>query len=81
MTRVPLKRRLTSDDDLHRLAGVTGLGWTVSVLGYLGSLVGYGDALFSRLVADPQVLLYLGAALFVATLGLDRLQGRFADET
>ena len=79
MTRVPLKRRPT-DDDLHRLAGVTGLGWTVSVLGYLGSIVGYVNGLLARLVTDPQSLLYLGGALFVATLGLDRLQRRFGDE-
>ena len=59
---------------LYRLAGVTGVGWTLSLLGYLSTVVGYGNSLVTRLVADPQSLLYLGSVLFVATVGLDRLQ-------
>lgn len=50
------------------------------MLGYLGTLVGYGNSLVARLVTDPQSLLYLGGALFVTTLGLDRLQRRVTDE-
>lgn len=59
---------------LDQLAGITGLGWTASLLGYLITVIGYGNSLVTRLVADPHSLLYLGSALFVATLGLDRLQ-------
>ncbi|EMA65122.1 hypothetical protein C461_14810 [Halorubrum aidingense JCM 13560] len=61
-------------DSLDQLGGVTGLGWTVSLLGYLTSVIGYGNALVSRLIADPQSFLYVGSVLFVATLGLNRLQ-------
>ena len=76
-----LKQRLTSDSDaLEQLAGVTGLGWTASVLGYLGAVAGYGNSVVSRLVAEPHSLLYLAGALFVATLGLDRLSRRFGDD-
>jgi hypothetical protein len=59
---------------LDQLAGLTGLGWTASVLGYLGSVIGFGNSIISRLVADPISLLYLGGVLLVATVGLDRLQ-------
>jgi len=61
-------------DRLETLAGLTGLGWTASVLGYLVTLVGYGNSFVTRLVAEPVSLLYLGLVLLVATLGLDRLQ-------
>lgn len=69
----------TDGDLLDQLAGVTGLGWTASLLGYLSLAVGYGNGLMSRLVADPQSLLYVGVACFLATLGLDRLAGRLSD--
>ncbi len=59
---------------LDKLAGLTGLGWTASILGYLSSVIGFGNSVVSRLVADPVSLLYLGGVLLVATLGLDRLQ-------
>ncbi|MBX0321620.1 hypothetical protein EGH21_01120 [Halomicroarcula sp. F13] len=62
-----------SADTLDQLAGVTGLGWTTSLLGFLTTLVGYGHSVLSRFAAEPQTLLYLGVAFFVATLGLDRL--------
>lgn len=67
-------------DALNQIAGVTGLGWTASVLGYLTTVIGYGNTVVTRIVADPQSLLYLGGALFVATLGLDRLKDRLVDE-
>ncbi|MFC7136646.1 hypothetical protein [Halobaculum litoreum] len=57
---------------LERAAGVTGVGWTASALGYLGTAIGVGNSL----VTNPQSLLYLGGVCFVATLGLDRLNGR-----
>lgn len=64
---------------LDQLAGITGLGWTMSVLGYLASVLGYGNSLVTRLAVDPQSLLYLGGALFVATFGLDRLRDRISN--
>lgn len=66
-------------DVLDQLAGVAGVGWTASLLGYLGTLVGYGNGLVGRLVTDPQALLYVGVACFLATAGLDRLADRLAD--
>lgn len=61
------------DDTLHRLGGVTGIGWTASVLGYASTVVGYGSGYLTRLVNDPQSFLYAGGILFLATLGLDRV--------
>lgn len=82
-----LKRRVLPDrigsprpDVLNQLAGVTGIGWTVSILGYLGTIMGYWTSVLSRLVVGPRSLLYLGGALFVATLGLDRLRNAAADD-
>jgi len=60
-------------DTAEQLAGFTGLGWTTSILGYLGTVLGYGNGLVTRLVAEPQALLYLGLVLLATTLGLDRL--------
>jgi hypothetical protein len=60
---------------LDQLAGLTGLGWTASVLGFAATLVGYGNSVVLRLVSDPTSLLYTGVVLFLATLGLDRLAG------
>ena len=65
-------------DLLNQLTGLTGLGWTTSVLGYLSSVIGYGNGLITRLVAEPQSLLYVGGSFFVLTLGLDRLQSKLA---
>jgi hypothetical protein len=66
-----LKTKLTVNEDvLDQVAGITGVGWTASLLGYLSTAVGYGNAL----ITNPQSLLYLGGVLFVATLGLDRLK-------
>ena len=77
---MPLIQLSVSDNDvLDQLAGFTGLGWTAAMLGYLGSVFGYGSSLISRLAVDPQSLLYLGGALFVATFGLDRLQNRLTN--
>jgi hypothetical protein len=70
-----LKRTVLSEDGvLDTVAGITGLGWTGSVLGYLGTVVGYGG------LGNPQSLLYLGGALFVTTFGLDRLRTALSDE-
>jgi hypothetical protein len=64
-----------SEDWLDQAAGLTGVGWTASLIGYLSTMVGYGNTL----VANPQSLLYLGGVLFVATLGLDRLGAVLSD--
>ena len=61
-------------DTLDQLAGLTGIGWTASILGYLVSAIGIGNSVVTRVVAEPVSLLYLGGVLLVATLGLDRLQ-------
>jgi hypothetical protein len=71
---------LLDADSLDQLGGVTGLGWTVSLLGYLTTVIGYGNALVTRLIADPQSFLYVGSVLFVATLGLNWLQRSAAEE-
>lgn len=71
---MPVKQIFDSEKDLlTQLTGLTGIGWTTSILGYLGTLIGYGNSLVVRL-GDPQSLLYLGIGFFVATLGLDRLR-------
>ena len=59
---------------LDQIAGITGVGWTASVLGYLMTVIGYGNSVISRLVVEPRSLLYVGSVLFLVTLGLDRLQ-------
>lgn len=61
-------------EDIHQLAGVTGVGWTVSLLGYLVTLLRYGTDQTALLGAEPRVLLYLGCLLFVTTLALDRFR-------
>jgi len=58
------------EDTLEQVAGITGVGWTASLIGYLTAAIGYGNTL----VTDPRSLLYLGGVLFVATFGLDRLR-------
>ncbi|WP_435074327.1 hypothetical protein [Halorubrum sp. HHNYT27] len=73
--------RDTDKDLLNQLAGLMGLGWTASVLGYLSSVMGYGNGVISRLVAEPQSLLYVGGSFFLLTLGLDRLQGKLVAES
>ncbi|MFW6317503.1 MAG: hypothetical protein ACOC06_03435 [Halorubrum sp.] len=75
--------RLLRDIDkdlLNQLSGLTGMGWTASVLGYLSTVMGYGNGLVSRLVTEPQSLLYVGGSFFLLTLGLDRLQSRTVTE-
>jgi hypothetical protein len=70
-----VRKMLVPDDDrLYQLGGITGFGWTVSLLGYLSSLIGHGNSLIARLVTEPQSLLYIGGVLFLATFGIDRLQ-------
>lgn len=70
---------LLTDETLDQLAGFTGLGWTAALMGYLVTLVGVGQSVVTRFVADPVSLLYLGGVLLVATLGLDRLQDSIAE--
>lgn len=65
---------------LNNLAGLTGLGWTTSLLAFFSTVLGYGAGIVTRLVTTPQSLLYFGAALFLATLGLDRLSRRISEE-
>lgn len=75
-----LKRPPDFDDVLRQAAGITGVGWTASLLGYLGAVSGVGNHLVARIVlVDPQSLLYLGSVLFVATFGLDRLRKTRSD--
>ena len=69
-----------TESTLDQLAGLTGLGWTGSVLGFLGTVFGYGNAYVARLVTEPISLLYVGGVLFVTTLGLDRLRRRLSGE-
>jgi len=66
-------------DRAEQLAGLTGLGWTTSALGFLGTALGYGNSVVSRLVTEPSSLLYVGAVCFLATLGLDRIANRAAE--
>lgn len=66
-------------DVLTQIAGLTGLGWTISVLGFLSTVAGYGTSLVTRLVTEPHALLYLGAVFFLATIGLDRLANRLSE--
>lgn len=76
-----LRRKLSPDRDTYRqLAGLTGLGWTASVLGYLATVLGYANNLAARLVVDPYSLLYAAVVLFLVTLGLDRLAGSEPEE-
>ena len=67
-------------DAIDNLAGITGFGWTASLLGFLGSVLGYGNWLISRLVTEPQSLLYVGLVCFLATVGLDRLANRLSEQ-
>jgi hypothetical protein len=70
----------TDSSLLETLGGITGVGWTTSVLGFLATVMGYGNGIVSRLVADPQSLLYVGAVCFVTTVGLDRLSNRWTED-
>ena len=54
----------------------SGIGWTASALGFLSTVVGYGNSIVTRLVAEPQSFLYIGGVFLLATLGLDRLTER-----
>ncbi|WP_418286173.1 hypothetical protein [Halorubrum sp. DTA46] len=72
--------RDADNDLLNQLSGLTGLGWTGSVLGYLSTMIGYGNGLISRLATEPKSLLYVGGSFFLLTLGLDRLQSQIVSE-
>lgn len=58
---------------LDQLAGLTGIGWTVSMLGFLSAVLDVGRWDAGHLGADPAPLLAVGVVLFVTTVGLDRL--------
>ena len=75
LTAIPRPNR----NVLDQLAGFTGLGWTTSTLGFLGTVMGYGNSLITRFVADSRSLLYVGVLFFLATLGLDRLANAARD--
>jgi len=78
-----MSRRIIGDTDedlLNQLTGLTGIGWTTSILGYLSTVIGYGNGLISRIVAEPQSLLYVGGSFFLLTLGLERLQSKLVAE-
>lgn len=65
-----LKQNIGANEDLlDTAAGLTGIGWTTSLLGYLSGVVGYSTAP----LVSPQSLLYLGGILFLTTVGLDQL--------
>mgnify|MGYP006275358235 CR=1 FL=1 len=63
-------------DAIDQVAGITGLGWTASLLGYLGTVIGYSNSL----ITNPQTLLYVGGVFFVTTLGLDRLRSQWSND-
>jgi len=75
------ERPILNRESLNGIAGITGVGWTTSMLGFLSAMLGYGNGLITRLVADPQSLLYLGVVLFVTTLGLDRLNDALSNRS
>lgn len=67
---ISIKKKLSANQDtLNQVAGITGLGWTTSLLGYLFVVIGYSNTF----VTNSQSLLSLGCVCFVATFGLDRL--------
>ncbi|PSP92882.1 hypothetical protein BRC91_11840 [Halobacteriales archaeon QS_4_62_28] len=70
---------ILNEDSLNGIAGITGVGWTTSMLGFLSAMLGYGNGLVTRLVADPRSLLYIGSVLFVTTLGIDRLNDALSE--
>lgn len=71
-----LKESIGADENaLETVAGVTGIGWTTSLLGYLVTVAGY-SAVPS---VGPRPLLYLGGFLLVTTLGLDRLKDELSN--
>lgn len=68
------KQLYSKKDVLTQFAAITGIGWTASLLGYLGAVLGYGTAIVPRVAPHPQSLLYVGGILLVTTFGLDRLE-------
>jgi len=76
------KPSVSLDTDLtEQLAGLAGLGWTTSTLGFLGTVLGYGNSVVSRLVTEPSSLLYVGGVCFLAMLGLDRIANRAGERS
>lgn len=61
-------------DVIDQLAGFIGVCWTASILVYLAIVLGFGGGLFPRFIADPPLLLVLGCAFLIATIGLDELR-------
>jgi hypothetical protein len=69
-----------TDRALNQLAGIAGLGWTASFLGFLMSVVRSGNTLVARFGADPRSLLYLGIVCFLVTMVLDRVANAAENE-
>jgi hypothetical protein len=69
----------STEDALDQLDGITGLGWTAALIGYLVSLIDLGGSVLTEVVPDTASLLSLGGVLFAPTLGLDRLNRSAAE--
>lgn len=66
------KEKLLPDADaVYQLAGLTGVGWTASILAYACTVLGYWNWLPVPRIGEPELLLYLAGSLFLATVGLD----------
>lgn len=70
---------LSDDAVLHELAGITGVGWTASSLGFIGSLVWYGNAPGPSQPLGSWVLLAVAIGCFVTTVGLDAFRSVISD--
>jgi hypothetical protein len=68
---------IPDDGHLYQLAGLTGVGWTASLLGYRGTMIATDD--LTRFVTNPRSLLYLGVVLFVVTVGLECLRSELSE--
>lgn len=76
MERIPSLEGETID----QVAGITGIGWTTSLLVFLTTAIGYSNSLISRFMSDSRVFLYAGVVFFLMTLGLDRVANRLPDD-
>ena len=71
-----LKQRPELNEELlNQLAGLTGLGWTASMLGFVSAAIGYGGSF----APGPQWFLSLAVVFFLATVGIDRLRKGLSD--
>lgn len=81
-TRSTIRNRLSRLDanTLYQLGGLTGMGWTTSVIGYVTTLVTNGSTYLTRVVTEPTSLLYAAGVFFLLTLGCDRLASRLRSQ-